>query len=117
MTEPVSPATTQSTGSTLPTAVQAAVATGKPVLRLTGEDDRSYYFHKPGKLEVERFIGTATKGKAVQAAKNLVLELAIFPTSDELLKEYQEHPGRMVALNNALQASVGMNEDFVTKKL
>lgn len=103
--------------NTLPQAVQDAQAAGKTVLQLTGDDDRKYYFKKPGKNDIERFIGTATKGKAALAAKNLVLEMALSPTSDELLREYEEQPGRMVALNNALQASVGMNEDFITKKL
>jgi len=101
----------------LPQQVLDAQAAGKTVLQLTGDDDKAYFFTKPGRQEIERFIGTATKGKAAQAAKNLVLEMALFPTSDQLIQEYNENPGTMVALNNALQASVGMNQDFVTKKL
>lgn len=102
---------------TLPAAVTEAQTAGKAVLELTGDDDRKYYFLKPGKKDIERFIATATKGKAALAAKNLVLEMALSPNADEIGREYEENPGRMVALNNALQAAVGMNEDFVTKKL
>jgi hypothetical protein len=102
---------------TLPQAVIDAQQAGKTVLELTGDDDRVYYFTKPGKKDIERFIATATKGKAALAAKNLVLEMAIAPTADELAKDYEENPGRMVALNNALQSAVGMNEEFTAKKL
>jgi hypothetical protein len=101
----------------LPQAVQEAKAAGKTVLMLTGEDDRQLFFEKPGAKDIERFISTANKGKATQAVKNLVLEMAIHPPCDELAAEFRENPGRMVALNSALQASVGMNEDFVVKKL
>jgi len=103
--------------STLPQAVQDAQTAGKTVLELIGDEERKYYFAKPGKKDIERFIGTATKGKAAMAARNLVIEMAIYPTGDELTREFEEKPGRMVALNNALQASVGMNEEFTAKKL
>lgn len=102
----------------IPKAVKDVQEKGIAVLELTGDDeDRKYYFKKPGKMDIEKFIATATKGKAARAAKNLVLEMAIHPTSEELTREYEENPGRMVALNNALQASVGMNEEFAAKKL
>lgn len=101
----------------LPQAVVDAQAAGKTVLVLTGDDDRTYYFQKPGKKDIERFIATAVKGKAAMAAKNLVLEMAISPSSAEVAAEFEETPGRMVALNNALQAAVGMNEEFNAKKL
>ena len=94
-----------------------AQTAGKNILVLTGEDDRIYYMQKPTPIAIERYIATATKGKPVQAVKNLVAEMAVHPTAEELVKEFKEQPGKMVALNSALQASVGMNEDFVTKKL
>lgn len=102
---------------TLPAAVEAAKTAGKTILELTGDDDQKYYFEKPNSKDIERFIATATKGKAAMACKNLVIEKAIHPSGDELSAEFKENPGRMVALNSALQASVGMNEDFATKKL
>lgn len=102
---------------TLPQEVLDARKAGKAVLELTGEDDRKYYFEKPGKADIEKFVATATKGKPVQAVKNLVMEKAIHPTGDDLKAEFQEQPGRMVPLSSALQAAVGMNEDFTTKKL
>jgi hypothetical protein len=101
----------------LPPAVIAAQTAGKTVLELTGDDDQKYYFEKPNAKDIERFIATATKGKATLAVKNLVIEKALAPSGEELAAEFRENPGRMVALNSALQASVGMNEDFTTKKL
>jgi hypothetical protein len=101
----------------LPQEVLDAQAAGRPVLELTGDDDQKYYFEKPGAKDIERFIATATKGKATLAVKNLVLEKAIYPTSEQLAIEFRENPGRMVPLNSALQASVGMNEEFTAKKL
>lgn len=101
----------------LPQAVLDAQQAGKTVLELTGEDDQKLYFKKPGKEDISRFITTATKGKAVQAVKNLVIELAITPTGEELSARFNENPGSMVAINSALQAAVGMNEDFTAKKL
>lgn len=101
----------------LPQAVLAAQTAGKTVLELTGDNEEKYYFEKPGAKDIERFIATATKGKAVQAVRNMVTEKAIHPTGEELAQEFKENPGRMVALNSALQASVGMNEDFTAKKL
>jgi len=101
----------------LPQAVIAAQAAGRTVLELTGDDEQKYYFEKPGAKDIERFIATATKGKPVQAVRNLVIEKAIHPAGDALTDEFRENPGRMVALNSALQAAVGMNEDFTAKKL
>lgn len=101
----------------LPQAVQDAQKAGRVILELTGEDEQKYYFERPGAKDIERFIATATKGKAVLAVKNLVTEKAIHPSGDELIVEFRDNPGRMVALNSALQASVGMNEDFTAKKL
>ena len=43
--------------------------------------------------------------------------MALAPSGDDLAVEFRENPGRMVALNSALQAAVGMNEDFAVKKL
>ncbi|OHD25780.1 MAG: hypothetical protein A2Y38_21415 [Spirochaetes bacterium GWB1_59_5] len=103
--------------SALPKAVTEAQTAGKTILELTGDDDQKYYFEKPGSKDIERFIATATKGKATQAVRNLVIEKAISPTGEELANEFKENPGRMVALNSALQAAVGMNEDFTAKKL
>lgn len=102
---------------TFPKAVTEAQAAGKSILELTGDDDQKYYFEKPGSKDIERFIATATKGKATQAVKQLVIEKAIVPSGEELALEFKENPGRMVALNSALQAAVGMNEDFTAKKL
>jgi hypothetical protein len=101
----------------LPVSVTAAMAAGKNVLELTGEDDKKYYLEKPNSADIANFISTATKGKPVQAVKNLVISKAIHPTGEELAEEFKENPGRMVALNSPLQASVGMNEDFTVKKL
>jgi hypothetical protein len=101
----------------LPQAVIDAQAAGKIILELTGDNEEKYYFEKPGAKDIERFIATATKGKATQAVRNLVIEKAIHPTGEDLALEFKEKPGRMVALNSALQASVGMNEDFTAKKL
>jgi hypothetical protein len=101
----------------LPQLVQDAKASGKNILQLTCEDDRILYFQKPTPKAIERYIATATKGKPAQAVKNLVTELAIHPTGEELAKEFEDNPGKMVAINSALQASVGMNEDYTAKKL
>ena len=101
----------------LPQAVIDAQASGKTVLELTGDNDDKYYFEKPGREDISRFITTATKGKAVQACRNLVIDKAIAPTGEELTNEFKDNPGRLVALNSALQAAVGMNEDFAVKKL
>jgi hypothetical protein len=102
---------------TLPQVVIDAQAAGRTVLELTGDGEEKYYFEKPGAKDIEQFIATATKGKATQAVRNLVIAKAIHPTGEELAVEFKENPGRMVALNSALQASVGMNEDFTAKKL
>lgn len=103
--------------TSLPAAVEAAKSAGKTILELTGEDDKKYYFEKPNSADIASFISTATKGKPVQAVKNLVITKAIHPSGEELAEEFKENPGRMVALSTPLQASVGMNEDFTTKKL
>lgn len=99
-----------------PQKVEDAKKAGKQVLELEG-DERTYYFVQPDKKHFERFLGTATKGKVSQAAKNLVMETAIHPTADELVVEFEEKPGRMVALCDALQQAVGLKEDFSVKKL
>lgn len=102
---------------TLPKLVIDAQTAGKTVLELSGDSDEKLYFEKPKSVDIERFIATATKGKATQAVRNLVISLAIYPSGDELAERFKENPGQMVAINSALQASVGMNEDFTAKKL
>jgi len=101
----------------MPPVVKEAMEKGVSVLELTGEDDRFYYFKKPGREDMNRYIATAAKGKPAQAVRNLVVELAIHPSGSDLAKEFEEKPGKMVALNSALQAEVGMNEEFASKKL
>lgn len=99
-----------------PQTVDDAIKQGKKILELTGEDGKKYYFVKPGKIDMQRFIGTSTKGKVFQAVNDLLFEKAISPSADQLSAEFEEFPGRMVALNNELQSAIGMNENFTTKK-
>lgn len=101
----------------LPDAVRAALERGETVLVLTGEDDREYYFKKPKQVDMNRFLGTSSKGKLAVAVKNLIYEVAIYPDASDLKLEFRDKPGRMIALNNALQAEIGLNEDFAVKKL
>lgn len=100
----------------LPKEVNEAKAKG-PVLELTGEDGKEYYFRKPGKMEMDRYLASAAKRKLAQAARNLVFDLAIIPNRDEIKNMFEEKPGLMVALSNSLQESVGLNEEFEVKKL
>lgn len=100
----------------LPKAVSEAKDAGNEILELTGED-KTYYFTQPGKKDMERFLGTAAKGKLAMAAQNLVMEKALCPSAEELKLEFEAMPGRMVALNNALQTAIGLNEEFGVKKL
>lgn len=100
-----------------PPAVRDAMAKEADVLRLTSEDDRDYYFKKPKQMDMNRFLGTSGKGKLASAVKNLVYDMAISPSKSELKAEFKEMPGRIVALNNAIQTSIGLNEDFSVKKL
>ena len=99
-----------------PEEVETAKKKGS-VLELTGEDGKKYYFRKPGASEMNRYLGAAAKGKLANAAKNLVVDLAIYPKSDDLRKKINDNPGLMVALSNALQNAVGINEEFEVKKL
>lgn len=103
--------------SDLPKEVQDAVERGNTVLLLTGENDEYYYFKKPKSMDMNRFLATSQKGKVAAAVKNLIYDLAIYPAPSELKSEFRDKPGRMVALNNALQTEVGLNEDFAVKKL
>jgi len=102
---------------TLPQEVQEAKSKGVQVIQLEGENGEFYYFGRPGREDMNKYIATAAKGKPAQAVRNLVIEKAILPTGPDLAKEFDENPGRMVALNSALQGSVGMNEEFTAKKL
>lgn len=101
----------------LPIQVQEAQTKGLSILVLEGENGELYYFVKPGREVMNRYIATAAKGKPAQAVYNLVTDQALYPTAEDLKKEFTENPGRMVALNSALQGSVGMNEEFNAKKL
>lgn len=87
------------------------------VLKLTGEDGNVYYFKKPGKTDMNRYLASAARGKLVMAVQNLVFDLAVHPTRESLREKLGERPGLMVALNNALQNAVGLNEEFEIKKL
>ena len=101
----------------LPQEVQDAIEDGKIVLMLTGENDEQYYFKRPGPVDMNRFLGTSGKGKLAVAVKNMIFDMAIYPTGSDLKREFRDKPGRMIALNNALQTEIGLNEDFAVKKL
>lgn len=101
----------------LPDAVQKALADGENVLILTGENDEEYYFKRPKTMDINRFLGTSSKGKLAAAVRNLVFEQALFPSAEALRAEFRQKPGRVVALNNALQTEIGLNEDYSVKKL
>lgn len=100
----------------LPAAVVEAQGKCQQILELN-LDEKFYYFRKPGSPEMSRFMTTAAKGKIPLAVQGLVAELAIAPTAEELAAEFKEMPGRVVALSNALQGAVGLNEDYAVKKL
>ena len=101
----------------IPETVKEAIEKGDTVLILTGENDEEYYFKKPKQVDMNRFLGTSSKGKLAVAVKNLVYDMAIDPSANDLKREFKDKPGRVVALNNALQAEIGLNEDFAVKKL
>ncbi|MCG8643343.1 MAG: hypothetical protein MI862_26690 [Desulfobacterales bacterium] len=101
----------------LPKDVQEAIKNGDTVLQLTGENDEQYFFKKPKPVDMNRFLATSQKGKVAAAVKNLIYDLAIHPSPSDLKSEFRDKPGRMVALNNALQTEVGLNEDYAVKKL
>ncbi|PKN25167.1 MAG: hypothetical protein CVU64_20500 [Deltaproteobacteria bacterium HGW-Deltaproteobacteria-21] len=101
----------------LPTAVIEAKESGSEVLELTSEEGNVYYFRKPGKSDMNRYLTLAAKQKLASAAQNLIYDLAIHPGRDEIKGMVDEKPGLMVALSNALQNAVGLNAEFEVKKL
>ena len=108
-------AETKETG--LPKEVTEAIQRGVKIFELTGEDDEKYYLRKPGKSDINRYLAGAAQGKLANATTNLVYDLAIHPSRDELERQFKEMPGRMVALNNSVQTAIGMNEGYTVKKL
>lgn len=88
-----------------------------PVLKLTGEDGNVYYFKSPAKTDMNRYLSAAAKGKLASAVQNLVYDLAVHPNHEDLKRKFDGKPGLVVALNNALQNAVGLNEEFEVKKL
>lgn len=101
----------------VPAAVKEAIEKGFTVLILTGENDEEYYFKRPATMDMNRFLAQSSKGKLATAVKNLVFDMAIAPSAADLKREFKDKPGRVVALNNALQTEVGLNEDYTVKKL
>lgn len=101
----------------LPPEVIAAQAAGSKVLELTGEEGKSFFFKKPGRPDLDRYLGMVMKKKLAQASQNLVFDLAISPSKDDLDGMIKENPGMLVALSSALQSAVGLNEEFAVKKL
>jgi|GEM_PF-6113815 len=99
----------------LSNAVKEAKEKGE-VLVLTDDDGKNFYFKKPGKPDVQRYLATTMKKKLAQAAQNLVMDLAIDPSKDDLEKMFSEKPGRMVAMCQALTDAVGLTEEFNVKK-
>ena len=87
------------------------------VLELTGEDGEVFFFRPPGKIDMNRYLSAAAKGKLANAVQNLVFDLAVYPDSEVLKGRLEKKPGLMVALSNALQNAVGLNEEFEVKKL
>ncbi len=99
----------------LPQQVVDTQAKGQ-VLELTG-DDQTYYFKKPGQADLDRYLALIVKKKLSLATKNLVFDLAVHPDKETLAAQFDEKPGRMVALAQALQEAVGLTEEFAVKKL
>lgn len=100
----------------LPASVIEAKKAGK-VIELTGEDGSKYYFKEPTRTVLDRYLAAAAKGKITSGLRNLVFDLAVEPDSAGLETRFNEKPGMLVAISNALQNAIGLNEEFGVKKL
>ncbi len=103
--------------SSLPQKVQELTDKGIVVLELLGEDGQKYYFRKPGRQDLNRYLAGVQKQKLARATTDLVYDILVHPSREELERMFDDKPARMLALNNAIQTEIGLNEDFDVKKL
>ena len=102
----------------LPGAVQKAKDKGIAIIVLTDSDtEEEFYFKKPARPDMSRFMAKAARQKVAQAVDELVTTTILSPSTEELRLLTKEQPGLMYTLNNALQSELGINRDFTVKKL
>jgi len=103
--------------SEIPSEVLQEQNKGTKILQLTGEDDGVIYFRMPKKPQINRFLSSSMKGKTSTAVENLLQDLVIYPSYNDLKQLNADKPMRMIAISNALQESLGLTEEFAVKKL
>lgn len=104
--------------SDLPEKVREAKEAGKAVYVLEdSENGELFYFYKPGRADMSRFMAKAARQKIAAAVDELVDTTIIYPDAAELTEKVKAQPGLKYALNNALQGELGINREFSVKKL
>ncbi len=104
--------------SELPEKVKVAKEKGIAVFALEDEETKEpFYFSKPSRAHMSRFMAKAARQKIAAAVEELVDSTILHPDKETLAAAVKEQPGLKYALNNALQAELGINREFNVKKL
>lgn len=88
---------------------------GKKTIRFVSDDSgKAFEFAWPQNMHMSRFTREAG-GNPMKAHTNMVMALAIKPTTDELKTLFEEKPGLVIALGNEIGKATGLTEEFTTK--
>ncbi|GEC88592.1 MULTISPECIES: DUF6848 family protein [Brevibacillus] len=79
-------------------------------------DDYYLLFKKPERDNLSRFLKESMKD-TYRGLRNLIMDTLVFPTREELDKEFEVQPGLVIGIGTELQKLAGTSVDFFSKKL
>ena len=102
----------------LPDIVNNYIDTGREVMVLDSEDETErFYFKKPIKPQIDKYLTKAQKGKVISAIDGLIQDTILYPKFNEFKTIVSNKPMRKVALIDSMLEELGVKEEFSVKKL
>lgn len=74
------------------------------------------YTKRPHRIHLSRFAKEVAKD-TFKALNTLIFDTAVWPEKDELTRLFEDRPGLVISLGSELQKLVGVNQDFLCRKL
>jgi len=102
----------------LPGVVQDYMDAGREIMVIESEDETErFYFKKPNKAQIDRYLTKAQKGKVIGAIDGLIQDTILYPKFIQFKAAVNEKPMRKVALIDSMLEDLGVKEEFSVKKL